>query len=100
MSALPPFRQFRHAQQAQAGISAPAHQGGSGDRRNPESESDETQGTWSYIRPLLHERDAPETDVYPRSFRLMMIGMLSLLCWALMLGVLVIVERAVVMALH
>jgi hypothetical protein len=90
MSAPPSFRQFQEARDRidhPAGKDAPDDMPSHGAWREVGPDApDGEQGAWSYVRRHEKPGEASETERYPRTIRLGLIGALSLSSWALLLG--------------
>ena len=88
MSALPPFHQFRHGRPLQDG----AQDALDDTARWDDHAAQDEQETWRYTR--RRQRDSSGTEVYPHVYRMVLIGVLSLVCWAMVLAVWHVVANA------
>lgn len=91
MSAPPSFHQFQEARariDQTAGKEACDNMPPSGAWREVGPDvPDGEQGAWSYVRLPEKPGETSETERYPHTLRLGLIGGLSLASWALLLGV-------------
>lgn len=91
MSALPPHHQFRHARSLQDGTHdtsgidlVPQHLMPQSDAvAVPDHGSLED---WHATHPCRRQRDSSGTEVYPHALRIVLIGTLSVVCWAMVVA--------------
>jgi hypothetical protein len=83
MSAQPPFHQFRRPASLHDGAQATPDSFNGASPWDEAMAPDDEQENWHYSRPGAGYTDSSGTEVYPRVLRMVLIGVLSLLSWAM-----------------